>query len=87
VAAPEVVPLALEDWSTVAVPAAVDSPEYSETMAPTSALALGLTVIVGFVPPPAVIGALHTLISVLSEARKCSSSVYAFPAESVTLAA
>src|SRR4051794_10377879 len=66
------------------MPAAVDRPEYSSTVAPTSALALGLTVSVGRVPPPAVIGALHTLISVLSEAVKRVSSVYVLPAESVT---
>src|SRR4051794_14648556 len=66
------------------MPAAVDRPEYSSTVAPTSALALGLTVSVGRVPPPAVIGALHTLISVLSAAVKCVSSVYVLPAESVT---
>ena len=35
-----------------------------------SARALVLTVTVGFVPPPAVIGAVHTLSSVLSEALK-----------------
>src|SRR4051794_35112556 len=49
-----------------------------------SAMPLALTVIVGRVAPPAVIGALHTLSSVLSEALKCVSSVYVFPAESVT---
>ena len=54
---------------------AVERPEYSETMAPTSALADGVTVIVGLVPPPAVIGAVHTLSSVLSEALKCRTSV------------
>jgi hypothetical protein len=49
-----------------------------------SAVPLALTVIVGRVPPPAVIGALHTLSSVLSDALKCVSSVYEFPAESLT---
>ena len=45
--------------SSTAVPAAVDSPEYSTTASPTSAAAVGLAVIVGLVPPPAVIGAVH----------------------------
>ena len=54
---------------------------------PTSALAVGVTVIVGLVPPPAVMGAVHTLISVPSDALKCSASVNVSPAESVTLPA
>ena len=62
-------------WSTTVASATVERPEYSSAATPTSALAVGVTVIVGLVPPPAVIGALHTLISVLSEALKCSSSV------------
>ena len=82
-----VVPLACAVWSTTDASGAADRPEYSETAAPTSALAVGVTLIVGRVPPPAVIGALHTLISVLSEALKCSSSTYVLPAESVTLLA
>ena len=50
-------------------PATEDSPEYSSATAPTSALAVGLTLIVGACPgPPATIGAVHTLISVLSPA-------------------
>jgi hypothetical protein len=43
-----------------------------------------LAVTVNAPPPPAVIGALHTLISVWSDAVKCVNSVYVFPAESVT---
>ena len=65
--------------------AAVERPEYSEAIAPTSALAVGVTVIPGLVPPPAVTGAVQMLCSVLSEAVKCRTSVYVFPAESVTL--
>ena len=49
-----------------------------------SARALVVTVTVGFVPPPAVIGAVHTLSSVLSEALKPLTFVYVLPAESVT---
>jgi hypothetical protein len=48
-------------WSIAAVPAALESPEYSTAATPTSALAVGVTVIVGLVPPPAVIGAVHAL--------------------------
>src|SRR5262249_26463818 len=87
VAAPPVVPLDRALWSTAATPAAVDSPEYSRTVTPTSALADGVTVIVGFVPPPAVIGAVQMLCSVPSDATKCSTSVYVFPALSVTVRA
>src|SRR6185312_3894683 len=87
VPAEPVVPLACAVWSSTEASGAVDRPEYSDTAAPTSALAVGVTLIAGRVPPPAVIGALHTLISVLSEALKCSSSVYVLPAESVTLLA
>src|SRR5579875_2435007 len=86
VAAP-VVPVACAIWSTTEASGAVERPAYSDTTAPTSAVEVGLTVIVGRVPPPTVIGALHTLISVCSEAWKCRSSTYALPAESVTLAA
>ena len=74
-AAPLVVPVAWEVTSTAAVPEALERPEYSEAMAPTSALALGVTVIAGLVPPPAVIGAVHTLSSVLSDPVKCRTSV------------
>ena len=63
---------------------ALDRPEYSRTVAPTSALAVVVTVTVGLVPEPAVIGALHTLSSVLSEALNEVSFVYVLPAESVT---
>ena len=86
-AAALVVPVALALWSTAAVPAAVDRPAYSSTATPRSALALGVAVIVGIVPPPAVTGALQMLISVLSEALKCCSSVKVSPAESLTLEA
>ena len=58
-----------------AAPAAVERPEYSSTAAPMSAFAVGVTVIAGLVPPPAVIGAVHTLSSVLSDALKWSTSV------------
>jgi hypothetical protein len=54
---------------------------------PMSAVDVGRTVIVGRVPPPAVMGAVQTLISVASEAAKWSSSTYWLPAESTTLAA
>ena len=80
-----VAPLAVAFWSTTVASATVDSPEYSSAPTPTSALAEAVTVIFGVVPAPAVIGADHTLISVWSEARKCSSSVNVSPAESVTL--
>ena len=49
-----------------------------------SALAVAVTVTVGRVPPPAVIGALHTLSSVSSDALTEVSLVYVLPAESVT---
>jgi hypothetical protein len=57
---------------------------YSRTAAPISALAVVLTVTVGLVPPPAVIGAVQTLSSVFSEALKPLTMVYVLPAESVT---
>jgi len=85
--APPVVPLACAIWSTTEASPTVDRPEYSETAALTSAREVGVTVIAGRVPPPAFTGAVHTLISVPSEALKCSSSMYAFPAESDTFAA
>ena len=56
------------------IPAA-DTPEYSSAATPTSAADVGFAVITGLVPPPEVTGALHTDISVLSEALKCVSSV------------
>src|SRR3954467_2487783 len=83
-AAAPVVAVACAVWSTAAAPAAVDRPEYSSTAAPMWARALAVTVTVGFVPPPAVIGAVHTLSSVLSEALKPLTLVYVLPAESVT---
>ena len=67
-AAAAVLPVAVLSTSTTPVPAAVDRPEYSSTLAPMSALPVVVTVTVGFVPPPAVIGALHTLSSVSSAA-------------------
>jgi len=60
------VPVAVFSASTTPVPAAVESPEYSSTLAPMSALPVVVTVTVGRVPPPAVIGALQTLSSVCS---------------------
>jgi hypothetical protein len=51
-----------------------------------SALAVGVTLIVGRVPPPLVLGCPYTQLG-LSDASKCSSSVYSLPAESVTLLA
>ena len=62
-----------------------ETPEYSSTAAPTSALAVGFTVITGCVPPPAVTGADQIVISVFSDAFQCASSTYLLPAESVTL--
>ena len=75
VAAPLVVPVALASWSTAAAPAAVESPAYSSTVAPTSADPDAVTFTTGFVPPPAVMGAAQMESSVLSEAVKWSSSV------------
>ena len=75
VAAPLLLPVAWAWTSRAPVPLAVDSPAYSRTAAPTSAVAVGLTVMVGLAPPPAAIGAVHTDISVLSEALKWVSSV------------
>src|SRR5450755_1060948 len=80
-----VVPVLCEVWSIAPVPPAPDSPEYSSAATPTSALEVAVTVIVGLVPPPAVIGAVHTLISALSDPLKFLTLVYVFPAESVTL--
>ena len=74
VAAPVVVPVVEATDRRRSAPATVDRPEYSSATTPTSALAVGLTVIVGRVPPPAVTGAVQTLISVSSEALKCNSS-------------
>src|SRR5580698_6342107 len=50
-----------------------------------SAFDVGVAVMLGRRPAPALIGALQTLISVPSEALKCSSSVNVSPAESFTL--
>jgi hypothetical protein len=68
VAAADVLPVAVLSTSTAFVPAALDRPEYSSTVAPMSAVPVVLTLIVGLVSPPAVIGALHTLSSVWSDA-------------------
>jgi len=87
VAAAVVFPEACDCTSTAASPAAVDRPEYSSAVTPTSADDDTVAVTVGLVPPPAVTGALQTLISVLSEAVKCVISVYVLPAESVTFVA
>ena len=61
-------PLAIAVRSTAAAPEALDSPEYSITAIPMSALELAVAVTVGLVPPPAVIGAVHTVSSVPSDA-------------------
>ena len=50
-------------------------PAYSTAATPMSAVEVALAVMVGLVPPPAVIGAVQTDISVLSEALKWVSSV------------
>jgi hypothetical protein len=80
-----VVPVAVADWSTAAEPAAVESPEYSSTAMPMSALADGFAVIVGLVPPLWVMGADQTLSSAPSEPVTLVNSVNVSPAESVTL--
>ena len=59
VAAPEVFPVAWDDWSTAANPAAGDSPAYSSTPSPMSADDVGVTVTVSG-PPPLVTGAVQT---------------------------
>ena len=46
----------------------MESPLYSSAAIPTSAVLDGLTVMIGRVPPPAVIGAVQMLCSVPSEA-------------------
>ena len=74
-AAVVVVPVACAWTSRAAVPAAVDKPAYSTAATPMSAAEVALAVMVGLVPPPAVIGAVHTDISVFSEALKWVSSV------------
>jgi hypothetical protein len=79
-----VVPVAWALWSTTLASATVDSPEYSSAVTPMSAADDTLAVMVGLVPPRAVMGALHTLISVLSEAVKWVSSTKVSPAESLT---
>ena len=55
--------------------AAVDRPEYSAAATPMSAEEVVVAVMVGLVPPPAVMGAVQTDISVPSEAAKWVSSV------------
>ncbi len=54
--------------STEPSPAADESPEYSSTATPMSADEVTRAVTTGLVPPPFVIGAVHTLISVSSVA-------------------
>ena len=49
---------------------AVDRPTHSTAATPMSAVEVTLAVMVGLVPPPAVIGAVHTDCSVPSEAVK-----------------
>src|SRR3954447_26382870 len=78
------VPVAVLVASIEAVPAAPDKPEYSSAAPPTSALADAVTVIDGFVPPPAVTGAVQTLSCVSSDAVTVAARVYVLPAESVT---
>ena len=70
VAAVVVVPVACDWASSTDASVAADSPEYSSAATPTSAADVTCAVITGFVPPPAVTGALHTLSSVLSGALK-----------------
>ena len=74
------VPVAVLKASIAAAPEAVDSPLYSSAAPPMSALPVAVRVTVGFVPPPAVIGALHTLSSVLSLATWLVTFVYVLPA-------
>ena len=52
---------------------------------PMSAVADGLATMVGFVPPLAVTGAVHTLSCAPSDAVTLVTSVKVSPAESVTL--
>jgi hypothetical protein len=59
-----VLPVAVLLTSTTAVPDTVDTPEYSNKLAPISALPVAVTVTVGFVPPPATTGAVQVLSSV-----------------------
>ena len=67
-------PVAWEDWSTAANPAAGDSPAYSNTPSPMSADDVAVTVTVSG-PPPLVTGAVQIDSSVLSEAVKWVTSV------------
>ena len=75
VAAAVVVPVALLVTSTAPMLAAVDRPEYSSAATPMSALDVLVAVIVGLVPPPAVIGAVQMLSSSPSEAVNRSTLV------------
>src|SRR5215203_1478953 len=81
---PGEVAVAVLTASIAAAPAAVDTLAYSTAAAPMSALPVALTVIVGRVPSPAVIGAVHTLSCVFSDAVTLVAFVYVLPAESVT---
>ena len=69
-AATLVLPVAVAFWSTMVASATVDSPEYSLIATPMSAAEVARAVMVGRVPPPAVTGAVHTVISVWSAAVK-----------------
>jgi hypothetical protein len=63
----DVVPVACACWSRTVVSVTVDSPAYSRTTTPRSAEAVAVAVTVGLVPP-VFTTAVHTLISVWSEA-------------------
>ena len=83
VAAEVVAPLACDTWSTAVRSATVESPEYSRAMMAISPAADGFAVMVGLLPP-VITGAVHTLISVPSEAVKCVTSTKGSPDESLT---
>ena len=68
-------PVAALGTSIAPAPDAGDRPEYSSPAIPMSAVHVVVTVMVGLVPPPAVIGAVQILSSVASAAVKCSTSV------------
>src|SRR5579859_3251994 len=86
VAAPEEVPVACTWVSSTDASATLDMPAYSSTTTPRSAELVGFAVTVGLVPPVATT-AVHTLISVWSEAVKLSSLTNVSPALSVTVLA
>ena len=68
VTAAEAVPVDDATVSTAAAPAADDRPAYSRAATPMSAVRLVVAVTTSAVPPPRVMGAVHTVISVASEA-------------------